>query len=105
MTSNKSTITLTQGKEVKEIRNGMQIAGGYTATKDQALFYTVTDQKKQLVGSGTILPDDTHHFSRNLALDTTNLKDGAELELKIYTQSNKGAIVDELSITGVFAAQ
>lgn len=95
--SEKKTIALSKPDSLLTVKTGAEIAGTYKPVKDQALFYTLTNHDKALVGSGTIIPDANGHFSRNLALVSDMVKPGSSLALRIYTQTMKGDITDQLN--------
>lgn len=103
ITSNKKDIILTKGTELTAVHDGMAISGKYSNKENQALFYTATTPDKKLVGSGTILADANGVFSRNLSLsDTENIANNTPLAIKLYVQTSKGDITDELRFTTAF---
>lgn len=95
--SDHNRISLKDLKAHANIKSTSPIAGTYKAEKDQALVYSVTDEKNKLLAGGTILPDESGSFSRNLAFIDTP-EDNATVTLKISAQNKKGEAVDSLSL-------
>lgn len=99
--STKKTITLADAVDKKALQDGSSIEGTYIVKKDQALLYSVSNAQQKIIASGVIAPDSNGAFSRNLSFDQ-KVEKGENLQLKIYAQDKKGAIVDELTLPIVY---
>lgn len=99
--SKNQRISLREPSNDGRIGSTSQIAGTYKAQQNQALLYTISSKKGDILASGIIIPDDKGNFSRNVAFDSKPQHDEA-LTLAIFAQDNKGTVTDQLDAAVVY---
>ncbi len=83
------------------INNNGEIAGTFSEKQGKVLLYTINADKNTILTSGTLTPDEAGRFSRTISFEIMPKK-GQKLLLTVFSQDNKGNLVDSLDMPVVF---
>ena len=95
------TITLTRAQE--RVQQNTTIEGTVDGGQQTRLFYAIEGIGSMgMIDGGAIRTDSSGRFTHPITLPDT-LKSGSALELTLYTRSNSGTIIDQLTTPIIYS--